>query len=244
MSNADRIRAKFALAHGKTPVGDQCPPLEQIVAWHEKTLDAADATVMQSHVAHCDLCFALWSGMLALEPDPVAAASAAPVSRRRWWQFALPGAAVGAMALTLWLGFLGADPLPAYSLDVRGGMEMRGGDAAPLVVLSEDSLLQIVVAPASRVDEPIEAAGFFQGTGDLQPLPVDVTVSAKGVASVEALVGTDLIVAPGTTRLIFVVGRPGELPSAEALTDTLGAKSSVAGKGWQAFAVDVDQPAN
>ncbi|MFK7886820.1 MAG: hypothetical protein AB8G16_08135 [Gammaproteobacteria bacterium] len=237
MSNADRIRAKFALAHGKAAVEHDCPPLESVLAWHEKTLDAGKATAIQTHVAQCEHCFALWSGLVALAPAEAEVPVAAP--RRRWWQFGVPALALGAVAISFWIGIFNQPALPAYSMEIRGGLEMRGGDTTPALILRDDTLLRVVVAPARAVDESMAAVAFAKSSATLTPLPVTMTVSDKGVASLEAVVGSDLRVGTGVERLVFVVGREGKLPSEAVLMQALGDQFEVARADWQAFSVEL-----
>ncbi len=148
--------------------------------------------------------------------------------------------ALSVVAISLWIGLLGNDPLPAYSLDVRGGMELRGGEAEPILKLGDNTLLQILLAPASAVSEQIEAQAYGQSAAGLVPLTVTMDVTDKGVASLRAVVGSDIIIAPDTRRLLIVVGREGALPGGNELLNALGERSQLIQDDWQAFSIDVD----
>ncbi|MFK8015885.1 MAG: hypothetical protein AB8G17_10655 [Gammaproteobacteria bacterium] len=237
MNNPDRLRAKFALALGRKKAETTCPPLENIVAWHENALSASDAQATQSHVANCRHCFALWDGLVELEPAD-APATVTPARKVRWWHFAAPAMALGVVAMTLWVGILGSDPLPAYALDVQGGLDVRGGSDASLI-LEDQTLLRILITPASAVDEPIEAAAYALTPDGLSALGVNLVVTAQGVASLEAVIGQDVAVADDTQRLLIVVGRRGQLPSGDSVLEALSDQTRITRDDWQAFSVHV-----
>lgn len=243
MSKAERARARFALAFDRKVPAGPCPSPEDILCWHEKALDAARADAVRRHVAHCDSCFVLWSGLVDVGPMPVEqqATAAAP----RWWQRwrvgpALPGLVAAVAAVALWLGTLDSDPLPGYNIQLRGGMDVRGTAAAagPLTLIDE-TLLEIVLTPAIAVDGTIAMRLYAQAGDLIEPVDAKVQITDKGVASIEGLVGTDIVVPPATDRLLVAVGRAGKLPPGVALARELGDRTSVSTSDWQGWSIVV-----
>jgi len=63
-SLTEQVDILLALALGKDPVTGDCPSMEQIAAWHDGRLTASLGAEVESHVARCQHCYVIWSGML------------------------------------------------------------------------------------------------------------------------------------------------------------------------------------
>ena len=59
----ERTGVLIALAVDTEMPSGACPSLEDIAAWHDQMLPAADVSHVRSHVARCPKCYAKWSGL-------------------------------------------------------------------------------------------------------------------------------------------------------------------------------------
>ncbi len=239
-----RIRAKLALAFGQKPPEATCPEPEDIVAWREGALASAEAARVKAHVAHCEACFVLWTGLLAVERAEKTA-PAAPPARSAWWRswrWVVPAVAMGVVAVALSPMLFGPGPdgmLPAYTFSAQGGLEARGaGDDA--LILTEGSALQIVLAPETASAEAVELAVYAEVGGVLSGLTVPFSVSEKGVVVVDAIVGEDFDVPVGTRALWVVLARPGRRPQVDALEGVPPSGEPLAGDAWRAWRIEIE----
>lgn len=77
---AERAEVLIALAaDAKSPSGS-CPSLEDIAAWHDKMLPAAEVSHVRAHIARCPICYATWSSLA--DAAFVVSATRREVSRR------------------------------------------------------------------------------------------------------------------------------------------------------------------
>ena len=244
MTLLQRIGARLALALGQKPDDGTCPPPEDVVAWQEGALASAEAARVKAHVAHCETCFAMWTGLLAVgqAEDTAPAASSA---RSRWWRswrWVMPALAMGVVAVALIPTLLGPAPdgaFPAYTISAQAGLEVRGaGDEA--LTLSDGSALEIVLAPETASDETVDVFVYAEVGGALSTLEVPYSVTDKGVVVVDAIVGEELVVPDGTRALWVVLARSGSQPGVDSLADSVASDEPVTGDGWRAWRIEVD----
>lgn len=129
-------------------------------------------------------------------------------------------------------------PLPEYRALAEGGQSIeRAGPAAegPLV-LGPDSVLTLVLRPATDVAGNVEAR-FFVGEGDaLSEVPLRAERATAGSLRVQAKASEVFGARRGDLRLVAVVGRPEALASG-ALNKAKAAPDR--GSGWQRVSVEV-----
>lgn len=259
-----RSRAMFALGVGERQPHGSCPAPEAILAWHEQTLSATEADKVETHVAHCDSCFAIWTGLMRLNEEaqsevaPDAATETTPadnfVARLRRSMANTGGKRTFALAASLVLaGFLGlallnygsrTNPFPVYELDARGELSYRGGENTTTLTVNAGSLLRLVLTPETAPDEPVEMRVYTIAGDVAQEIRSDAQVSDDGVAWIEGVVGTDIVLPSGTTGMLVVIGRPGLLPAAtqihEIVSDVSGASSPLQTEDWTAWKLQMD----
>lgn len=163
--------------------------------------------------------------------SPDEGAAQAPTPRRRLWP-----AAVG-LALAAGLAFFALrptgtpedpgsgspGPLPGYELQLEGPQHQRG-DPIPEGGLEVDpskpGRVTITLRPREAVAGAVALRAFRfgpDGAGERWEPPARVAVT--GAVQVTGLVSELFAISPGPWTLVFVIGRPGELPTdpAEAL---------------------------
>jgi hypothetical protein len=127
-----------------------------------------------------------------------------------WWS---SGAAVAAAAAALLLFVRGEAPadLPAYRLSIAGTSEYRAAQPAgrDLVELGAGGALELVLRPAVRVAEPVEA-WFFAVDGDrVEPVSLALERDASGAMRATGTVG-EWAARP---ILLVAIGRAGRAPA-------------------------------
>lgn len=137
----------------------------------------------------------------------------------------LAAAAAVAAALVLLLRVPGSQPpMPGYELEVTGGaQEMRGDQPdrladSPSQTFSPGSQIELVARPQTAVTGPVAARCFLERDGALQPWEVSGEITGDGVVRIAGTVGREITIPPGEWTLWIVVGRPGTLPDAAALS--------------------------
>lgn len=162
-------------------------------------------------------------------------APAAPRTRPAPW-LALAASVLAAVGLTVTL--VSRDPataLPGYSLEFRGGAQVRSGDAvAPLQM---GDRLDVVLRPDVTTQLPLAVTVYRQQDSALAPVDVDVRWSDEGAARVTATLDTTLGIAPGPQSWLFVVAHEGDAPTPRALRRL---DDDARGEGWQAFRVSFE----
>jgi hypothetical protein len=238
--------------------GDDCPDLERLVAWHERRLDAQQAKTVQTHVAACDRCFALWGELRALAAEDPRTAPARHRDRQGWWQTLLTGSgyrgqlgAVGAaVALVAVVGLylsvqtpgsLGP-PLPGYDLTLQGQSAFRGTEptASPeRVAFANGTRFELLLRPETTIPEQIDARVWWIGQDGPRALPVEPSVANRGLLLIDGEVGTDWVLPPGDAELLVVVGRTGSLPDARALLRRLDTARRLDTDDWDAWRIGI-----
>ena len=226
----------------RAPAGS-CPAPEDIAAWHEGRLASEASERVQDHVAHCENCFALWHGLLEVERS---APARVDVRRRQPGLFGLPvwsfglGGVAAAVLVAVMIANLDAG-LPAYELSVQGQLQMRGEAADPGTVrLVEGNRFELLLRPATAVDENLEARVWVLRDGAAEPLaaPEPVLLDA-GVVLLEGEVGRDVRVPGDATELVVVLGRSGKLPEASDAVRALAGGDQAQRRNWSAWRVPV-----
>jgi hypothetical protein len=119
-------------------------------------------------------------------------------------------------------------PLPAYALEVSGGIaEVRGAEPTrgPLL-LESGARVELRLRPQHPIDGAVGARLFWRAGRDLRRWPVRAEMSPEGVLRVIAPAESPF--GPGDGELIAVVARPDILPEQTDLA-TLEAGHA----GWQ-----------
>jgi hypothetical protein len=145
----DRDRSvEHALRHGLSddvpaPPQSTCPDAETIAAWHEGSLRAQEAAIMEHHVADCTRCRALMAAFIQTAP----AAQAVESRWRRWYLgWAVP-LATAATAAALWIAVPGNTSSPDVSNRNAGTVSV---EAVPPAASP--------ATPPSAVAEPSDSA--------------------------------------------------------------------------------------
>lgn len=159
----------------------------------------------------------------------------------RPWLSAAAGVTLA--ALTLWLaiswltgpaGNRSEFPLPVYSAELDGARQStRSPNTAPdaLPSFTLGSRYELTLTPEAAVATEPQTRFYLAGDdGVLEAWPVSKTTTAEGAVQVAGILGEDLDVAPGSWTLVFLYGRPGELPQPTTL-DALEA-SPGRGRTW------------
>jgi len=60
----EQVDVLLVLALSQESATGDCPSMEQIVAWHEHRLIGRPGAEVESHVARCQHCYGIWSGLL------------------------------------------------------------------------------------------------------------------------------------------------------------------------------------
>lgn len=174
---------------------------------------------------------------LPAQPPAAPTRTARPPSRALAWAAVL----VVAVTLGTQFGRTPPAPLPAYALEVTGfDAATRGlADSQPSSHASATlgNRLLVVLRPQRAVTtEVVGELWRVEGPRALR-LPTPVVVSAQGALFVDAVVGADLALAPGTHRL-WLVARDGRATLAsEGLTH---AESPFTAPGVHAVAFELD----
>lgn len=113
------VEALLALAITRRAPSGACPTLEEIAEWHEGTLVPVRRESVVHHLAHCDACFAVFTGLLdsADLRAPASTAGATPAAdtpsrRQPWFRRLLPGFGNGGLAAGFALAVLVAILVP------------------------------------------------------------------------------------------------------------------------------------
>ena len=98
--------------------------------------------------------------------------------------------------------------LPAYTLSLA---TVSGAPGAPLQ-LDPAAVLDLTLRPATQVSGQVAVqAALLYDTG-IEPWPITLEGSAAGTFRLRAPLQTLPAVRPGLRQLVFLIGRPGELP--------------------------------
>ncbi len=120
-------------------------------------------------------------------------------------------AAAAAVAAAIML-FARPAALPTYTVELKAGDALwRGGSAAPATLVTS-STVSLVLRPDKAVDPPVEVRAFAVQEGRAQRLLLPPAAAESGAFSLRAPIA-DLVKGRGRMRLVFVLGRPGDLPA-------------------------------
>jgi len=124
----------------------------------------------------------------------------------------LVAAVVGlAAAAALAIALVPSDqPLPAYAMDLSGGMQaVRGSpDATALPRFAPDTRFELVARPAARADGPIAAAGVWVGNGVRVRWTPAFERSDDGALRIRGTTRALLPLGPGQWTMMLAIGRP------------------------------------
>jgi hypothetical protein len=162
-------------------------------------------------------------GALAPAPRAVRARS----RKRLFFAFALPLAGAAALLVLVPRARPPGAPLPAYALEVSGGVaEVRGTPPAGPLLLEAGARVELRLRPQHPIDGAADARLFWRAGRDLRRWPVRAQMSPEGVLRVIAPAESPF--GPGDGEIIAVVARPDTLPEQTDLA-TLEAGRA----GWQ-----------
>jgi hypothetical protein len=125
---------------------------------------------------------------------------------------------------------LGSDePLPEYAQLVRGDERQMAPSPAPAdgpVHVRGDSLLHVELRPATAVKGEVETRVYVKQGAEVSPSAGRFERSGPGVLRLKLPVRELPERREGMLTLLFVIGRPGKLPSLEAVKRALSAGAS------------------
>ena len=157
--------------------------------------------------------------------------------RARWVGVAATVVAIAA-ALLLFLRPGPGSPLALYELELsRGEQSFRSAEGpapAAVVELTPASRVDLVLRPATRVDEAVTVRAFLRSGpagAALKPLDVNAGMSPSGAIEIGGAVRDIITDTPGSYDLILVVGRQADLTGLPAEADALLAAEAP----WQVF---------
>lgn len=242
--DADVARALLALAQSERPPGGPCPAPATIAQWQDGVLAETQAAALLAHVAHCQRCLNLWSGLLetlGVVDEPVAV----PVQQRRpsWRTPALVAATLAVVAVAgMLLRYVpgGAPGLPAYSLSLADRMGQRGGaePADAVFQFGPGDTFQLNLRAATAVTDALEVRAYVDpGSGPLPLVAPPARIATSGGAQIAGTVGTDVQLPGGSSTLVVVIGRQGRLPDVTDIMATLKATGHVTERNWSAWAL-------
>jgi hypothetical protein len=206
-------------------------------------LAAEDAEAAEKLVAYRPLDDAAKDRIAArLAPAATAPAAAKVVPlaarpRRVAWIAAAVAIAAG---VALWRGASTPEsgpPLPAYAMVVSSGDRATRGTEPTTTeetVVAPDSRLEIRLRPAKQVAGSVAVRGFLVQGGVARPWVPPMQTSADGAVAIDGAASALLGVSAGTWDVVLAVGRPSDLPSADAILKAVAA-GSAAGEPWQMF---------
>lgn len=162
-------------------------------------------------------------------------------------------AAAAAVAFLLVQPIRGPSPqsqgsLPTFELEVNGGLatQRSEGKVTGVPKYAADTEIEVVIRPQVRAKHPLAAKLFaFNGEqGQLLSTPIEVADS--GSVRLKGQVGEVLKLAPGTWRLVFVVGATEALPTSPGAVKALESHTLHAGPGgdfWvESMTLDITSP--
>jgi len=245
----------LALALANDAPSGPCPDAQDILAWHEEMLSGEKATQVEAHVARCEHCHTLWTGLL--RTDPPAEVALAPAG---WWRRLLavvarprmPAMLAGSLAAGLalvavvnltFLGGPATPPVPGYELMIQGRAITRGVDTqdpdAP-VALRNGNRFSVILRPDTTLNEAVEARALIVEDGvprDLGAPPP--RIMDNGVIVFEGRVGDDVILPAGASTLILVGGRAEALPDPSDLVQRLDSENRLTTHDWVAWRIEI-----
>lgn len=167
-----------------------------------------------------------------LESPP---ARALPIAHRpnslRGRLLAAGGALAVAAAISLAVVVRSPDPLPAYSLSFEGGATVRSAvprdepaRSTPVLRLHSGARARLTLVPATAVRGDVAVRAFVAAGREVRPWDASVRVTEQGAIEIDEVrvEGLPALSAP-VTDLVLVLGRPREMPAADALTALLAA---------------------
>lgn len=237
----DSAIALTALADPGAPLTSPCPSTEQIAAWHDEALPDNEALMVKEHVARCDQCFDLWSGMLDALKAPATVTEIARPQPPAWRRplLALAATLFGIALLLPLLIERAPATLPAYQVRVNQSATLRGDEPAPaarVITLAPGDRFQMLFLPTIDVSGDVQAAAFVQRDGRWEPLEAPPVIDQSlGVLEINGTVGTTVRFPHARNDLMVAVGRAGHLPDSATLERELGANYSNTTPGWTAW---------
>lgn len=143
-------------------------------------------------------------------------------SARRWVGSAAAVLAVAA-AVLLFVRAPDDAELPRYALEVRSGEKVVRGEDVPtgdVTAYSNGAVFDFVLVPDAAVAEDVGLAVFVVGDGGTHVWDAPYQRLDGGTFRVRGTVGDQLDLAPGTWRVVFLVGPPDALSSDPASVDS------------------------
>jgi hypothetical protein len=237
----DAATALSALAEPGEPLTSPCPTMEEIAAWHDGALADDDASRVKAHVARCDTCFDLWSGMLEALGEPAATSNVVSLKPAPWRR-PLLALAASFLCIALLLPVLtnrAPADLPAYQLQVSQSATLRGDEPAPtarVITLAPGDRFEMLFLPASEVAGKIEATALVERNDRWEALVAPPVIDQSlGVLEITGTVGTTVTFPQARNELIVAVGRAGQLPDAATLVQALSSEFTTSTPTWTAW---------
>lgn len=253
---ADKADSLMALAMSAETAPGPHPTAEQIAAWHESALDAAEASQTERHVAHCDQCYAVWSGLLVLDSNAVITHDN-PIERVRQWLSRWLGnrATLQGLAAMMVIAFVGTAlstllefgaSMPGYNLSLEGNTQFyRSNTQAPVpgaaAEFESGNQFRLILTPDSAVREPVAAKLFLLHDA---AIPVDLPtpqaqITSKGAIRIDGEVGTSVTLPPGKAELYVVIAFSDDFPDEQQVFEALAGNDTASHKQWRAWRIPI-----
>lgn len=250
---AEQAETLLAVALTAAPPSGECPSDEAISAWHEGKLQNAEGEHVQHHVANCDRCYVLWTGLLAaddLEADAAPDTSGFPAKLATWLRsmMAMPSPALAAGVVAVIAGGLilnllqtEMQPIPGYELTLDGVTRVTrgpGDNTDSVAIFDQGNRFSLRLTPETAVADTLDARLYIVKDGSMQQLATPgIRLSDKGVLQIEGIVGDDIHLPLGDAELLVVIGYKRHVPDPDTIRSGLAQQKAVKFEGWSGWSI-------
>lgn len=126
----------------------------------------------------------------------------------------------------------GDSQIPVYALSISGDASHLSATAPAERRAALDSMLSITLRPASQAKSLVEVRAFRSPGSHVQPWNIHMERAESGTFHLRSS-PRELGLEIGSWELLFALAPPGELPSAEQVTDSLADRAAPAKQRFQ-----------
>jgi hypothetical protein len=143
-------------------------------------------------------------------------------------------ATLGAYLLPRWFQSKG-DPLAAYDLEIEADRQVMGSPSPnpKIVKLAPESMLHVRLTPEVDVADKVEYSAYLWRDAALIPLPIELACSPSGKLEGKKRASDLPGISDGAWTVVFVLARPGLLPSATQVKEALVSSPPTPPRPWQ-----------
>lgn len=179
-----------------------------------------------------------------VEPQDQAGAGSKVISlasrrRRTWAPLALAASLLLAVGLIV-LNQPGSPDIPGYGLNLEGYVQQVRGESSPVeeFVYADGNRFRLLLTPDTPVEGRVVTRALIASAGATLPLEAPAArISDSGSVLIEGVVGRDLHLPEGDSRLLIAVASEDALPDAAALKAALRERASVRETAWTGWAI-------